>query len=235
MEAARVTEKTLESYEQAAKTEIHLVEKVTEQKKSKQGYWIIKRVFDVVMSCLALVVLSPVFLVTAVAIYVEDKGPVIFTQNRNGLNGKVFCMYKFRSMCTNAPELHEKLLEKNELDGPAFKLKDDPRVTKIGRFIRKTSIDELPQLLNIIKGEMSIVGPRPLPTYETEQCTEYQKQRLQVKPGLTCYWQCSGRNDIPFDEWVEMDLDYIKDASLWTDIKIIFKTFFAVLHRDGAY
>ena len=135
----------------------------------------------------------------------------------------------------NAPEIHKQLLEKNELDGPAFKLKDDPRVTKIGRIIRRTSIDELPQLINIIKGEMSIVGPRPLPTYETEQCTDYQKQRLSVKPGLTCYWQCSGRNNILFDEWMRMDMKYIEDRGMRTDIRIIWRTFSSVFSGKGAY
>lgn len=201
---------------------------------SKRGYLLGKRIFDVVMSLVALIVLSPVFLITAVAIYLDDQGPVIFLQDRNGLNGEVFRMYKFRSMCVNAPELHKELLKMNELDGPAFKMQDDPRITKVGRFIRRTSIDELPQLINILKGEMSIVGPRPLPTYETAQCNEYQNQRLLVKPGLTCYWQCSGRNDIPFDEWMELDLKYIEEASFWVDLKIIFMTVAAVVTGKGA-
>lgn len=198
-------------------------------------YRFIKRFFDMVLSLIALVVLSPVFLVTAVAIKIEDGSPVIFTQNRSGLNGSVFKMYKFRSMVKNALELHKELLEKNELDGPAFKIKDDPRITKVGKFIRKTSIDELPQLVNIIKGEMSIVGPRPLPVYEQEQCNEYQNQRLLVKPGLTCYWQVSGRNQIGFDEWIEMDLKYIKEASVWTDLKLMGMTIVAVVKMIGAY
>ncbi len=202
-----------------------------------KGIWyrFCKRFFDIVFSCIALVPLAIVFIIVAVLIVVEDGFPVLFVQERNGLNGKIFRMLKFRSMCKNAPEMHSDLLKENELDGPAFKMKDDPRITKIGRFIRKTSIDELPQLFNIIKGDMSIVGPRPLPTYETAECNDYQNQRLLVKPGLTCYWQCSGRSDISFDEWVEMDLQYIKDASMWTDIKIIFKTVGSVLKSDGAY
>lgn len=215
---------------------IKSLERIKEKKLSgsKKGYLIGKRVFDIVMSLLALVVLSPVFLVTAVAIYLDDRGPVIFLQDRNGINGEVFRMYKFRSMCVNAPEMHKELLKMNELDGPAFKMQDDPRITNVGRFIRKTSIDELPQLINILKGEMSIVGPRPLPTYETAQCNEYQNQRLQVKPGLTCYWQCSGRNDIPFNEWMELDLKYIEEASFWVDLKIIFMTVAAVVTGKGA-
>ncbi len=197
-------------------------------------YHAIKRFLDVALSLLALVVLSPVFLITAIAIKLEDGAPVIFKQERSGLNGRVFEMYKFRSMVKNAPELHESLLEKNELDGPAFKLKDDPRITKVGKVIRRTSIDELPQLINIIKGDMSIVGPRPLPVYETEQCNEYQNQRLLMKPGLTCYWQVMGRNDIGFDEWVELDLKYIKNSGLLTDLGIIIMTFRAVLSGKGA-
>ena len=196
------------------------------------AYRFIKRFFDIVLSLIALVVLSPVFLITAIAIKLEDGEPVIFTQDRSGLNGKVFKMYKFRSMRVGADKEHEELKKFNELDGPAFKMRLDPRITKVGRFIRKTSIDELPQLVNILKGEMSIVGPRPLPTYETEECTPYQKQRLNVLPGLTCYWQVSGRNDIPFDEWIEMDLKYIKSASILTDLKLILLTFGAVI-RGG--
>ena len=201
---------------------------------SSLAYRFVKRFFDIVLSLIALVVLSPVFLITAIAIRLEDGEPVIFTQDRSGLNGSVFKMYKFRSMVKNAPELHKELLEKNELDGPAFKMKDDPRITKVGRVIRKISIDELPQLINIIKGEMSIVGPRPLPVYETDELNAYQRQRLNVKPGLTCYWQVSGRNDIGFDEWIELDLKYIREASVWTDLKLIFMTFRAVVSGEGA-
>ncbi len=199
------------------------------------AYRFVKRAFDIVASILGLVLLSPVFLVTMAAIAAEDGFPVIYRQNRNGLNGKAFRMYKFRSMCRDAEELHQTLLEKNELDGPAFKMKDDPRITKVGRFLRRTSIDELPQLVNILKGEMSVVGPRPLPTYETAQCTPYQNQRLNIKPGLTCYWQCSGRNDIPFEEWMELDLKYIREAGVWTDLKIICRTFLSVFKGNGAY
>lgn len=215
--------------------EIRNIDMSAVRTRRKFVYRFLKRVMDITISGAALILLSPVFLITALAIALEDGGPVIYRQNRNGMNGAVFCMYKFRSMCKDAEKIHKTLLDQNELDGPAFKLKDDPRVTKIGRFIRRTSIDELPQLINIIKGEMSLVGPRPLPTYETEQCNEYQRQRLLVKPGLTCYWQCSGRNDIPFNEWMEMDLQYIKEASLLIDIKIIIKTFGSVIGGKGAY
>lgn len=207
----------------------------TEVVKKNIGYRFVKRIIDIVCSLFGLVLLSPVFLVTAIAIRAEDGGPSIFIQNRNGIHGTVFRMYKFRSMCRDAEKIHQTLLEQNELDGPAFKMKEDPRLTKIGKFIRRTSIDELPQLVNILKGEMSLVGPRPLPTYETEKCNAYQKQRMLVKPGLTCYWQCSGRNNIPFDEWIEMDLKYIREASIWTDFKILGKTIFIVMSGDGAF
>ncbi len=202
---------------------------------NSRSYLFLKRFFDIVLSFLALIPSVFIFVIVSFCIVIEDGFPVFFIQKRTGKNGKVFKMFKFRSMCKNAPELHVNLLDKNEMDGPTFKMKEDPRVTKVGRFIRKTSIDELPQLINIIKGDMSIVGPRPLPTYETEQCSAYQNQRLLVKPGLTCYWQCSGRNDIPFEEWMEMDLKYIEDMSIWTDIKIILKTFVTIFGGDGAY
>lgn len=202
---------------------------------SDLAFKLMKRCFDVLGALGGLVILAPVFLIIALAIRIEDGGHAFYRQDRNGLNGKVFHMYKFRSMCVNAEQMHQSLLEKNELDGPAFKLRNDPRVTKVGRFIRRTSLDELPQFINILKGEMSFVGPRPLPTYETEQCNEYQKQRMLVKPGLTCYWQCSGRNNISFDEWIELDLKYIKEASLWVDFKIMCKTVTSVISGDGAY
>lgn len=208
---------------------------VVVKRNDDKAYFFWKHFLDVTLSLIALVPASLVCFIVSVCIIAEDGFPIFFVQERTGKNGKIFRMYKFRSMSINAQELHAGLLEKNEMDGPAFKMKNDPRITKVGRFIRKTSIDELPQLINIIKGDMSIVGPRPLPTYETAQCNEYQNQRLQVKPGLTCYWQCSGRSDIPFDEWMEMDLKYIEDMSIWTDIKIIIKTFVAIFEGEGAY
>ncbi len=204
------------------------------QEKQALTYHEIKRGIDVIVALLAIVLFAPVFLVTALAIYIEDGAPVFFIQERNGLHGKIFRMYKFRSMCRDAAKIHQSLLAQNELDGPAFKMKDDPRLTRVGKFIRKTSIDELPQLLNILKGEMSIVGPRPLPTYETAELNEYQRQRMNVKPGLTCYWQCSGRNDIPFGEWMEMDMKYIEDESICTDARIMVKTVASVITGKGA-
>lgn len=204
------------------------------QEKQALTYHEIKRGIDVIVALLAIVLFAPVFLVTALAIYIEDGAPVFFIQERNGLHGKIFRMYKFRSMCRDAAKIHQSLLAQNELDGPAFKMKDDPRLTRVGKFIRKTSIDELPQLLNILKGEMSIVGPRPLPTYETAELNEYQRQRMNVKPGLTCYWQCSGRNDIPFGEWMEMDMKYIENESICTDARIMVKTVASVITGKGA-
>lgn len=203
--------------------------------RKKPIYSFVKRGADMILSLIALVVLSPVFLIVALAIWLEDRGPVFFSQIRMTTNGKKFKMYKFRSMCVDAEEKLKELQKYNEItDGPAFKMHNDPRITKVGRFIRKTSLDELPQLLNIFLGDMSIVGPRPPLPKEVEQYTPYQRQRLGVKQGLTCYWQCSGRNNIGFEEWVELDLKYIKERGIWTDIKIILKTVLAVLKMDGA-
>lgn len=195
----------------------------------------VKRAVDVAGSVAGIVLLSPVFAAAAAAVFIEDPGKVIFRQKRNGQGNRVFEIYKFRTMCKDAPKLRGQMEKFNELTGPAFKMKDDPRVTRVGRFLRRTSIDELPQLFNILRGEMSIVGPRPLPTYETEQLALWQRQRLLVKPGLTCYWQISGRNDVSFDEWMEMDCRYIEEAGVWTDLKIILRTISAVLKGKGAY
>ncbi|WP_455542997.1 sugar transferase [Intestinibacter sp.] len=201
----------------------------------REVYLIIKRLTDIVGSILGLVVLSPVFLIVAILIKLEDKdGAVFFSQYRSGQNNKKFKMYKFRSMVSNAEELLSELQELNEQEGPVFKIKEDPRITKVGKFIRKTSIDELPQLINILKGDMSIVGPRPALPSEVEQYSSYQMQRLLVKPGLTCYWQVQGRNSLGFNEWVELDLKYIQERNLWIDIKLIFKTFFVLLGDENA-
>ena len=204
-------------------------------KNKKYIYNAIKRGFDVISSIIGLILLAPLFIVVAIMIKKEDGGPVIFKQERTGLNNKPFMMYKFRTMCVNAPEMHKFLLEQNELDGPAFKMKDDPRITHIGKFLRKSSIDELPQLLNILKGEMSVVGPRPLPVYETDQMTDYQNTRHLVKPGLTCYWQVMGRTEIPFHEWMELDQKYLEKRSIFTDFGLIIMTFRALGAGDGAY
>ena len=200
-----------------------------------KGYLFVKRVMDIVCSALALIVLSPILLITALAIKIESPGSVVFVQKRVGINGKEFSMYKFRSMCMDAEEKLKKLQDKNETEGPTFKMQQDPRITKVGHFIRKYSIDELLQLVNILKGDMSIIGPRPAIRREVDQYGEFDKLRLLVKPGLSCYWQVSGRSDIPFDEWMKLDVKYIKEMSLLTDIKIILLTFPAVFKGDGAY
>lgn len=201
----------------------------------KKCYSFFKRLFDIVFSVLGIIITSPIMLVLYLIIKL-DGGPAIYKQKRVGKNEKEFTIYKFRSMVQNAdsPELIKQLTEKNEMDGPMFKMKNDPRVTKIGSLIRKTSLDELPQFFNILIGNMTFVGPRPpLPT-EVEVFDDYQKQKLLVKQGLTCYWQCSGRNNIMFDEWIELDLKYIKERGAVTDFKILIKTIPAVLSRKGA-
>ena len=203
--------------------------------KKKPVYDICKRIFDLVMASLALIVLSPVFLVVAIAIKLEDGGDVFFIQTRMTRGCKKFRMLKFRSMCADAEAKLESLMDRNEMTGPAFKIADDPRVTKVGRFIRKTSIDELPQLLNIIAGDMSIIGPRPPLPREVEQYTPYQLHRLDVKTGLSCYHECQGRSDNhDFDEWIEADLRYIRERGMLTDLKIIFWTIKVVITGKGA-
>ncbi|WP_436665843.1 sugar transferase [Lactiplantibacillus plantarum] len=185
----------------------------------RYGYRFIKRVFDFVASLLGLIILSPLFLLIAIAIKVEDpKGAVFYSQTRLGRGEVPFKMYKFRSMVSNADELLEKLLKDNEIDGAMFKMQDDPRVTKIGRFIRKYSIDELPQLLNVLQGSMSLVGPRPPLPREVEEYSDYDKQRLAVKPGCTGLWQATVRNSVGFDEMVKLDLTYISKRSVAFDV-----------------
>ncbi|WP_373689101.1 sugar transferase [Clostridium sp. YIM B02551] len=214
-----------------------LYEKVTTEGIEKTGkfrYDLFKRSIDIFASTIGIALLSPVFLIIYILIKLDSKGPAVFTQERVGLNGKVFKMYKFRSMVVNAEELKDMLLKENEMSGPMFKMKEDPRITKIGRFIRKTSIDELPQLINVIKGEMSLVGPRPSLPKEVEKFEDWMIERLNVKPGLTCYWQVMGRNSIDFKEWMELDVKYVKERSLFLDIKLIFKTFFVLFGDKNA-
>ncbi|MCD7804509.1 MAG: sugar transferase [Oscillospiraceae bacterium] len=199
----------------------------------KPFYDFVKRLFDVIVSLLGLIVLSPVFAITAICIMVDDFGNPFFVQERTGKNGKNFKMYKFRSMVVDAEKLKPGLMEKNKADGPIFKIEDDPRITKVGRFIRKTSLDELPQLINVVKGEMSIIGPRPLPVSEQAACDEYQSQRLLVKPGLSCYAALDPTAHDDFDKWIEYDLRYIKERSFLTDIKIILGTVGVVFKRDN--
>lgn len=198
-------------------------------------YWKLRRIQDVVLSVIALAVLWPLMLITALVIVIDSPGASpIFVQTRVGRDGKLFQFYKFRSMCPNAEEKLEELLKYNEMDGPAFKMQEDPRITKVGRFIRKSSIDELPQLINVLRGEMSIVGPRPPLPREVEQYDSYAMQRLLITPGLTCYWQIKPyRNRLSFEEWVDLDVQYIKDRSFLTDWKIILATFGAVFGMNG--
>lgn len=198
-------------------------------------YLVLKRIMDIVGSLVGIVLTLPIMVIVAVLIKLEDpRGPILFSQERNGQYPKTFKMYKFRSMYVDAEERLHELMHLNEQTGPAFKMKDDPRITKVGKFIRKTSLDELPQLFNILKGDMSIVGPRPAIPREVALYNEYQKQRLLVKPGLTCIWQVSGRNNIGFDDWVELDIEYIKTRNLWLDIKLILMTIPALLGDETA-
>ncbi len=198
------------------------------------GYKFFKRVIDIVCSLSGLLLLSPVLIIVSILIKLESDGPIIFSQDRIGYKGKEFKMYKFRSMVVNAEELKKKLAERNEMSGPMFKMKNDPRVTKVGKFIRKTSIDELPQLINILKGEMSLVGPRPSLPKEVKEFEPWMIERLEVKPGLTCYWQVSGRNDIDFEDWMKLDIKYVRERSFWLDMKLIFKTFFVLFGDEHA-
>ncbi|MCU4764077.1 sugar transferase [Bacillus cereus] len=202
----------------------------------KRSYIFMKRLIDIVGSFCGIIILLPVFIIVAICIKLEDpKGPVFFKQMRIGKDEKDFGMYKFRSMVTDAEEKLQDLLQHNEVSGAMFKMKDDPRVTKIGKFIRKTSIDELPQLINVLKGEMSLVGPRPPLLREVKTYTAYDKQRLKVIPGCTGLWQVSGRSNIGFREMVELDLYYIQYRSILFDFKIILKTVFVLFGSKDAF
>lgn len=198
-------------------------------------YEVIKRLIDIVCSFLGAIVLSPLFIIIAIIIKITSKGPVFFSQKRVGKNGKEFYMYKFRSMVVNAEDLKEKLATQNEMSGPMFKMKDDPRVTKFGKFIRRTSIDELPQLWNVFKGDMSLVGPRPSLPKEVAKFEKWMCKRLEVKPGLTCYWQVSGRNNIDYEEWMKLDIRYIDERNTFIDIILIFKTIIVLFRNKNAY
>lgn len=203
--------------------------------KDKPTYAVAKRGFDIVCSLIGLIILAVPLMLLSLAIVIDSPGASpIFVQERIGKQGRRFKFYKFRSMVPDADKMLDSLLEKNEMDGPVFKIKDDPRITPIGKFIRKTSIDELPQLLNVLKGEMSLVGPRPPLPREVDMYDDYQRQRLQVTPGLTCYWQIEPkRNSVPFDRWLELDLKYIAERGFITDLKILFKTIGAICGQEG--
>ncbi|MBI3466085.1 MAG: sugar transferase [Planctomycetes bacterium] len=197
------------------------------------AYLIAQRLIDVIGALSIGLLASPVIVATFLVLLVTTKGRPLFSQERVGFCGRRFRMYKFRSMTLDADALQH--LVGNEMCGPAFKNRRDPRITRIGRWLRKTSIDELPQLWNVLWGDMSLVGPRPLPTREIARCTDRQLQRLAVKPGLTCRWQVSGRNDVGFDEWIEMDLWYVANQSVQTDLALLLKTPWCVLTGRGAY
>lgn len=205
-----------------------------EKKESRLIYNLSKRIIDIIGSLIGLILLSPILIIVGILIKFESKGPIVFTQKRVGKDGKEFDMYKLRSMVVNAEEIKEKLKEQNEMSGPMFKMKDDPRITKVGKFIRKTSIDELPQLVNVLKGDMSLVGPRPSLPNEVKEFETWMLKRLNVKPGLTCYWQVMGRNNIDFEDWMKLDVKYVNERSFWLDIKLIFKTFFVLFGDKNA-
>lgn len=203
--------------------DIHFIQRSKKYRKSI-GYEFIKRTMDVIVSLLALIFLFPLMIILIILIKLDSKGPVLFCQNRVGKNGKVFKMYKFRSMVINAEELLKELKNKNEMSGPMFKIKHDPRVTRIGRFIRKTSLDELPQLINVLKGDMSLVGPRPNLPNEVMQFDKWMLDKLVIKPGLTCFWQVMGRNSIGFVQWMNLDIEYVEKRNLKLDLILILKT-----------
>lgn len=198
--------------------------------------YVVKRLMDIFVSLMAIIILSPLMIAVAVLIKLESKGPIIFKQVRVGINGRHFNFYKFRSMRQNAESQKSQILSKNESkDGVIFKMKKDPRITKIGSFIRKFSIDELPQLFNVLEGSMSLVGPRPPLPAEVQSYTLEDRKRLHIKPGITCIWQVSGRSDIPFKKQVKLDEEYIKSHGFWRDIILLLKTIPAVITGKGAY
>ena len=203
--------------------------------KSRFIYHGIKRIFDIVAAACGIIILSPLMIIIAVLIKAEDHGPIFYKQVRVGKNGKTFKMYKFRSMFVNADQMLAELKEQNDVEGPMFKMKDDPRITRIGHFIRKHSLDELPQFFNVIKGEMSLVGPRPPLPAEVAEYSDYDKQRLYVIPGCTGLWQATKRNEVGFSEMVQLDIEYIKKANFWFDLWIIWKTVEIVIKPNESY
>lgn len=205
------------------------------QVESRKVYHSIKRIIDLIISILALILLTPIMAIIAYKIKKEDGGPIFYSQIRVGKNGKKFKMLKFRSMIINADQKLDKLMKLNEVDGAMFKMKHDPRVTKVGHFLRKHSLDELPQLINVLKGDMSLVGPRPPLPSEVKKYTDYDKQRLYVTPGCTGLWQATERNNVGFNEMVELDLSYIKNESMLLDIKIILMTIQIIFWPNSSY
>lgn len=199
----------------------------------KPVYDFLKRAFDIFFSLAVLIFLCPVLIISAIAIMIDDFGNPFFVQERSGKNNKTFKMIKFRTMYKDAEKRRNELLADNEANGPIFKIADDPRVIRIGKFMRAFSIDEIPQFINVLIGNMSVVGPRPLPTYEQAACNEYQQKRLIIKPGITCYNALDKESQKDFNSWIELDMKYIRDRSFLTDIKIIFKTVVVVLSHKN--
>ena len=200
----------------------------------KRNYQISKRIFDVSVCLLAAPMILLLMAITAVLIWIDNPGPISFTQMRTGKGGQRFAMYKFRTMVTNAEDLKQKYIHLNELTWPDFKITNDPRVTRIGRILRKTSLDELPQFINVIKGNMSLVGPRPT-SFDVSTYSLWHTERLEVLPGITGLWQINGRSTVDFDQRLRMDIEYIERQSLWLDIQILFHTFTAIFTQHGAY
>ena len=229
-------ERRCESLERAEKLKAELGDEPITGTDDRIAYRFVKRVFDFVFSAAVIVLLSWLFVIIAIVIKADDpKGPVFFKQKRVGKNGSEFEMLKFRSMCVDAEEKLAELKELNEKTGPVFKIADDPRITRVGKWLRKLSLDELPQFINVLRSDMSVVGPRPALPNEVATYNDYQRQRLLVKPGMTCYWQTRrNRDSITFDEWVDLDLLYIKKCSAWSDFKLIVQTVGVVLTAQGS-
>jgi len=198
-------------------------------------YFVAKRCLDVIAASIGLVVLAPPFALTALLIRLGSRGPVFFHQSRAGLGGRPFILLKFRSMRVDAELQRRQLAHRNEMDGPIFKMRDDPRITRLGRFLRRSSLDELPQLLNVLRGQMSLVGPRPLPVEEAQQLPLKFQRRHDVPPGLTGLWQVSGRNDLPYERMMELDLEYVERCSFWLDLRILLATIPATICGRGAF
>lgn len=242
MEQPQLDEKAAAMLDRYTQARFHSA-RATQRLRLRLTFWVIrmkimtnmKRVLDLVVGGLALILAGPIMLLTALAIKLDSSGPVFFRQQRVGKWGQPFVCYKFRSMYVDAEERKRELMAHNEADGPVFKMENDPRVTRVGRVIRKLSIDELPQLINVLRGEMSLVGPRPPVPEEVEEYAFHERRRLEAIPGITGLQQVSGRSDLDFKRWVELDLRYISEQSLWQDLKILLKTIPAVISGKGAY
>lgn len=232
--ASNIKEPVIELKEDAQTTQTRL-ENCVNLDAVHVPYAHIKRIFDIIGAAVLIVLLSPVFLVVMLLVKLHDRGPVFYKSTRIGLCGEPFTFWKFRTMVLNADKLKAELVQQNEKDGPIFKMKNDPRVTPIGRHLRRLSLDELPQLFSVLTGQMSLVGPRPPLPHEVLQYRVEDLERLRVKPGITCYWQVMGRSDLSFDEWMELDRRYIQDMSFMLDFKLLLKTPFAVLKSRGSY